>query len=152
MYIHDSFFTSYFVIRLQETNSVSKLVTDWNTWPKCVFFIIFFFLSNRRVTFGSVTNLFSMKYGTWFMDQKDTRQNTELKKSVVQSVLLCLSYLFMYILTSKFIKSRVAIFPRKYVYFRQREILGNTEKYKISNNGLLVGPVVACLHVGSWSN
>ena len=37
------------------------------------------------------------------MDEQDTRQNTELKKSVVQSVLLCLSCLFMYILTSKFI-------------------------------------------------
>ena len=39
------------------------------------------------------------------MDEQDTRQNTELKKSVVQSVLLCLSCLFMYILTSKFIKN-----------------------------------------------
>ena len=38
------------------------------------------------------------------MDEQDTKQNTELKKSVVQSVLLCLSCLFMYILTSKFIK------------------------------------------------
>ena len=40
-----------------------------------------------------------------FLDEQDTRQNTELKKSVVQSVLLYLSYLFMYILTSKFIKN-----------------------------------------------
>ena len=39
------------------------------------------------------------------MDEQDTRQITELKKSVVQSVLLCLSCLFMYILTSKFIKN-----------------------------------------------
>ena len=39
------------------------------------------------------------------MDEQDTRQKTELKKSVVQSVLLCLSCLFMYILTSKFIKN-----------------------------------------------
>ena len=40
------------------------------------------------------------------MDEQDTRQNTELKKKyVVQSVLLCLSCLFMYILTSKFIKN-----------------------------------------------
>ena len=37
------------------------------------------------------------------MDEQDTRQNAELKKSVVQSVLLYLSCLFMYILTSKFI-------------------------------------------------
>ena len=37
------------------------------------------------------------------MDKQDTRQNTELKKSVVQSVSLCLSCLFMYIFTSKFI-------------------------------------------------
>ena len=39
------------------------------------------------------------------MDKQDTRQNTELKKSVVQGVLLCLSCLFMYILTTKFIKN-----------------------------------------------
>ena len=36
---------------------------------------------------------------------EDTRQNTELKKSVVQSVSLCLSYIFLYILTSKSIKN-----------------------------------------------
>ena len=42
------------------------------------------------------------KYGTWFLDdEQDTKQNTELKKSVVQRVLSCR---FMYILTSKFIK------------------------------------------------
>ena len=38
------------------------------------------------------------------MDEQNTRQDTKLKKSIVQSVLLCLSCLFMYILTSKFIK------------------------------------------------
>ena len=46
-----------------------------------------------------------MKYGTWFMDEQDTRQNIELKNSVVQSVLLCQLCLFMYILTSKYIKN-----------------------------------------------
>ena len=66
----------------------------------------FFFLSSRYVKFKSVTTLFSMKYGTWFFDQQDARQNTELKKFVVQNVLLCLSCLFMYILTSKLIKNR----------------------------------------------
>ena len=40
------------------------------------------------------------------MDKQDTRQNTELKQSVVQSVLLCLSCPFMYILTSEFIKKK----------------------------------------------
>ena len=39
------------------------------------------------------------------MDEQDTKQNTELKKFVVQSVLLCLTCLFMYTLTSKFIKN-----------------------------------------------
>ena len=38
------------------------------------------------VKFESVTTLFSMKYGTWFLDEQDTRQNTELKKCIVQSV------------------------------------------------------------------
>ena len=90
----------------------------------CVFFFVFFFnvfffffpssfflsfLSSRHVKFGSVTTLFSMKYGTWFLDEQDTRQNTEFKKSVVQSVLLCLSCLFMYSLTSKFKKKKKKI-------------------------------------------
>ena len=44
-----------------------------------------------------------------FFDEQDTRQNTELKKSVIQSVLLCLSCLFMYILTSKFLKTEKEI-------------------------------------------
>ena len=46
-----------------------------------------------------------LKYGTWFWMNKIQDKNTELKKSVVQSVSLCLSYLFLYILTSKFIKN-----------------------------------------------
>ena len=65
------------------------------------FFFFFFPLSSRRIRFESFT---ALKYGTWFIDEQDTRQNTELKKSVVQSVSLCLSYLFLYILTSKLIK------------------------------------------------
>ena len=84
---------------------VSKLVTDWKTWPKWGFFNFFFSEQQRRSKFESATTLFSMKYGTWFLDEQDTRKNTELKKSVVQSVWLCLSCLFIYILTSKFIKN-----------------------------------------------
>ena len=81
-------------------------VTDWKAWPKCFLRCVLkcFSLRSKRVKLESVTTLFSVKYGTWFLDEQDTRQSTELKKSVVQSVLLCLSYLFMYILTSKFIK------------------------------------------------
>ena len=67
----------------------------------CFFLNVFFPLSSRRVRFESVT---ALKYGTWFLDEQDTRQNTELKKSVVQRVSIHLSYLFLYILTSKFIK------------------------------------------------
>ena len=82
---------------------VSKLVTNWKIWPKCGFFQLFFFpQSSRRVRFESVT---ALKYGTWFLDEQDTRQNTELKKYVVQSVSLCLTYLFLYILTRKFVKN-----------------------------------------------
>ena len=40
------------------------------------------------------------------LDEQDTRQNAELKKSVVQSLLLCLSCLFMFILAIKFIKKK----------------------------------------------
>ena len=39
------------------------------------------------------------------LDELDTRQNTELKETVVQSVSLCLSFIFLYILTSKSIKT-----------------------------------------------
>ena len=72
---------------------------------KHVFVFFFFFLSSRRVKFESVTTLFSIKYGTWFLDEQDWRQNKELKKSVVQSDLLCLSCPFMYILTGTFLKN-----------------------------------------------
>ena len=58
----------------------------------CFFLFFFFFLSSRRVRFESVT---ALKYGTWFLDEQDTRQNTELKKSVVHSVSLCLSWSFL---------------------------------------------------------
>ena len=58
-------------------------MTDWKTWH-------FFFFFNpeaggrRHVRFESVTALFSMKNGTWFLDEQfDTGRNTELKKSVV---------------------------------------------------------------------
>ena len=72
-----------------------------------VFFFFFFFFSEQQTFQIWVDHsfaLFSMKYGTWFLGEQATRQNTKLKKSVVQSVLLCLSCLFIYILTSKFIK------------------------------------------------
>ena len=62
------------------------------------FFFFFFSLSSRRVRSESVT---ALKCGTWFLDEQDTRQNKELKKSVVQSVSLCLSYLFLYIFDKK---------------------------------------------------
>ena len=66
-------------------------------------FCFVFFLSSRRVRFESVI---ALKYGTsfWLKTRYNLRHNTELKKSVVQSVSLCLSYLFLYTLASKFIK------------------------------------------------
>ena len=54
----------------------------------------------------SRSQLWNMELDFWMNKIQDTwRQNTELKKSVVQSVSLCLLYLFLYILTSKFIKN-----------------------------------------------
>ena len=44
-----------------------------------------------------------------FLDEQDTRHDTELKTSAVQSVVLCLSCLFIYILTSKFKKTEKKI-------------------------------------------
>ena len=76
----------------------------------CLLLLLLLFLFFLSFWAADVSNfsrsqpLFSMKYGTWFMDEQDTtRRSTELKKSVVQSVLFCLSYLFI-ILTSKLVK------------------------------------------------
>ena len=89
---------------------VSKLVTDWKTWPKCgflrVFFFFFFFSWAADMSDLSRSQLWNMELDFWMNKIQDTwRQNTELKKSVVQSVSLCLLYLFLYILMSKFIKN-----------------------------------------------
>ena len=72
------------------------------------FLRVFFFSLLLLLLFwaADVSNLSrSQLCSVWYMelDKQDTKQNTELKKSVVQSVLLCLSCIFMYILTSKFI-------------------------------------------------
>ena len=85
---------------------VSKLTRNWKGDSKCVFLFFFkFFLAWADVPNLSRSQpVFSMKYGTWFLDEQDTRQSTKLKQYVVQSVLLCLSYLFMYILTRNCIK------------------------------------------------
>ena len=99
------------IVRLKKKYSMSHSLwqIERPDLKPCSFFtcflFFFFFLSSRRVKFESVTTLCSIKYGTWLLDEQDTRKNTELKKSVVQSVLLCLSCLFMYTLTGNFIKN-----------------------------------------------
>ena len=98
-------FESFF-IRLKEKNSMSQSL--WQIGrpdPNCVFFNMFFF---EQQTCQIWVGHNFVQYEIWnliYMDEQDTRQNTELKKSFVQSVLLCLSCRFMYILTSKFIKN-----------------------------------------------
>ena len=66
------------------------------------FLTVFFFPWVADVSDLSCSQIWNMELD---LDEQDTRQNTELKKSVVQSVSLCLSYLFLFILTSKFIKN-----------------------------------------------
>ena len=89
-------------------------MTDWKTWPKCGFLTVFFFLFcfvlfcfvlffSEQLT-CQIWVVHSFEIWNLILDEQDTRQNTELKKSVVQSVSLCVSYLFLYILTSKFIE------------------------------------------------
>ena len=74
---------------------------DLNAFFFLFVFLTLFFLSSTNVKLDLVTTLFSMKYGTRYLDEQDTRQTIkELKKCVVQSVLLCLSCL----LTGNFIK------------------------------------------------
>ena len=97
------------MIRLKKKkNSISQSLWQIGKPDLNTFFLNFFFFpwAADDSNFEWVTTLFSMKYGTWVLDEQDTKQNTELKKSVVQSVLLCLSCLFIYILTSKFIKKK----------------------------------------------
>ena len=76
-----------------------------------VFFLTFFFQQMGQVWVShSVHNLGQKKNKIWNLIFGWTRHkirinhSTELKKSVAQNVLLCPSYLFLYILTAKFIK------------------------------------------------
>ena len=69
--------------------------------------VVFFFpwaADVSNLSRSQLCSLWNMELA-WFMDEQDARQDTELKKSIVRSVLLCLSCPFMYILTSKFIKN-----------------------------------------------
>ena len=60
------------MIRLNKTIPVSKLVTDWKTWLSMHSFLHSH--SSREVSILSQSQpLSSMKYGTWFLDQQDTR-------------------------------------------------------------------------------
>ena len=51
---------------------------DWKTWPKCVFFLTFFFFPEQQTCQIWVGH--ALKYGTWFLDEQDTRQNTRVDK------------------------------------------------------------------------
>ena len=68
------------------------------TW---FFFFFFFFLSGRRVRFESVT---ALKYGTWFWMNK-IQDRTQSWRSLLFKCFNVSAYLFLYILTSKFIKN-----------------------------------------------
>ena len=63
----------------------------------------FFFFSEQQTC--QIWVVHSFEIWNLILDEQDTRQNTELNKSVVQSVTLFLSYFFLYILTSKFVKN-----------------------------------------------
>ena len=76
-------------------------MTDWKTWPKCVFFFVFvflfvclfvclFFLSSRRVRFESVT---ALKYGTWFWMNK-IQDRTQSWRSLLFKVFHCVCHIF----------------------------------------------------------
>ena len=80
-------------------------MTNWKTWPKCVFFSFFlsFFFWAADVSNLDRSQLFSVWNKELDLWMNKIQDKTQLKKSVVQSVLLCLSCLLMYILTSKFI-------------------------------------------------
>ena len=83
---HSKFWQSFVSLYKAKKNKcyVSKLVTNWKTWPKrgffkrvFFFFYFYFFLSSRRVRFESVT---ALKYGSWVLDEQDTRQNTRVEE------------------------------------------------------------------------
>ena len=62
------------------------------------------------VRFESVT---ALKYGTWFWMNKIQDRTQHWRSLLFVSVSLCLSYLFLYILTSKFIKNWKKISKQK---------------------------------------
>ena len=89
-------------------------MTDWKTWPKCVFFFFCFVFVLFCFFFSwaaDASNLIrSQVYSVWNMEldlwmNKIQERIQELKTSVVQSISLCLTCIFVYILTSKFIKT-----------------------------------------------
>ena len=75
---------------------VSKLVIDWKTWPKCVFFLcnifFFFFLSSRHVRFESVT---ALKYELDFWMNK-IQDRTQSWTSLLFKVLHCVCHIFSF--------------------------------------------------------
>ena len=60
----------FFVMVAYSTYVLGKKILCLKACDRCIFLTPFFFLSSRRVKFESVTTLFSMRYGTWFLDAK----------------------------------------------------------------------------------
>ena len=97
------------IIRLKKKNSISQSLRQIEKPDlNAVFFFFFFFFFEQQTLQIWVGHNFD-QYEIWnlvFGSTSYTKQNTEFKKSVVQSVLLCLLCLFIYILTSKLIKKK----------------------------------------------
>ena len=98
-------------IRLKKINAMSQ--SSWQIGRPdlnaffflagfCLFVCLFVFSEQQTCQIWVVH---SFEIWNLILDEQDIRQNTELNKSVFQSVSLCLSYLFLYILTSKFVKN-----------------------------------------------
>ena len=80
-----------------------QLVTHWRANAACVFvfsllFCFVLFFVSRRVKFESVTTFLGEGLHIY---KANINQNTEFKKFVIHCILLCLSYLLMYILEKK---------------------------------------------------
>ena len=87
----------------------------------CLFVCLFVFFQQMCQVWVGHKPWSNIKYGTWFYFgvfgwiryKIKINESTKIKESVAQCVLLCPSYLFLHILTAKFIKTEKKISKKK---------------------------------------
>ena len=98
-------FKTHNMIRLKEKVYVSKLVTDWKTWPKCIFLTVPPPPAPRAADVSNLgqsqlCSVWNMELYLWMNKIQDRTQSW---RSLLYSVLLCLLCLFMLCLSCIFV-------------------------------------------------